>query len=44
VTSSDQQWDADTLVWVIGEAIKRMDFPAIEAGIRALAAVDEATS
>ncbi len=34
------QWDADTLVKVIGQALKDKDFRAVEAGIRVLATVD----
>ena len=34
------QWDADTLVKVIGEALKNRDFQAVGAGIRVLATVD----
>jgi hypothetical protein len=33
-------WDADTLVKVIGEALKNKDFQGVEAGIRVLATVD----
>jgi len=34
------QWDADTLVKVIGEALRNTDFQAVEAAIRILATVD----
>ena len=33
-------WDADTLVKVIAEAIKRKDWQGVDAGIRVLATVD----
>jgi hypothetical protein len=34
------QWDADTLIKVIGEALRNADFKAVEAAIRILATVD----
>jgi hypothetical protein len=34
------QWDADTLIKVIGEALRRADFKGVEAAIRVLATVD----
>lgn len=34
------EWDADTLVKVIGEALKERDFEAVIAGVKVLATVD----
>lgn len=40
MTEPRPEWDADTLVKVIGAALKNKDFQAVEAGIRVLATVD----
>jgi hypothetical protein len=40
VTEPRPEWDADTLVKVIAEALKNKDFQAVDAGIRVLATVD----
>jgi hypothetical protein len=40
MTGQRIQWDAGTLITVIGEAIRKADFQATEAAIRILATTD----